>query len=398
MWGDFMLFYFFPNNWNIGMLRSMHSWLVHMSIWQYWLWFSFLILMVLYFTYTSKVFSFNRIDIRLRRSTGERRRNSWSEILTVILPLFWSINLISNALAYLRVLEGSGAYPFLSVQISAFQWGWRYCYGESFYVKHFDNPVSVGYSVHYVKNKVGWFPTVKAGQKLTIYQNYKVHRIPNSEYAIKPWTFRILSIQKLRKPRMITWQINHFVHDKMMWTEVYLCRFWLRQIGILPRNIDQDVKSTIFYPGYSVVGNGLKDSEILLKKDILKNITSVFNFFRLFKSSEALVLPTHVPLRLMGTSEDVTHSWAVPGLGIKLDCVPGRLFFLYTNLGRTGVFFGQCSELCGWNHYNMPVNMCSLPMEHFIIWWEIEFQYRFIEYSPEKQYYFNYNLLMDKYK
>jgi heme/copper-type cytochrome/quinol oxidase subunit 2 len=92
----------------------------------------------------------------------------------------------------------------------------------------------------------------------------------------------------------------------------------------------------------------------------------------LLRSTGALVLPSRVTIRLMSCSEDITHSWAVPGLGIKIDCVPGRLFCIFTNIAREGIYFGQCSELCGWNHYNMPVTIYALSMPHFIIWWELE--------------------------
>jgi cytochrome c oxidase subunit 2 len=67
----------------------------------------------------------------------------------------------------------------------------------------------------------------------------------------------------------------------------------------------------------------------------------------LLRATGALVLPTRVPVRLLATAEDVTHAWALPALGIKLDCVPGRLFVSFLNIQREGVFYGQCSELCG---------------------------------------------------
>jgi len=100
---------------------------------------------------------------------------------------------------------------------------------------------------------------------------------------------------------------------------------------------------------------------------------------RLLRSTGSLVLPTRVLIRFLGTSDDVTHSWAIPGIGLKMDCVPGRLFTVYTNISREGVYFGQCSELCGWNHYNMPISIYAIPFEHFIVWWELELHTIFIE-------------------
>lgn len=76
---------------------------------------------------------------------------------------------------------------------------------------------------------------------------------------------------------------------------------------------------------------------------------------RLLDVDERLVLPTNSLVRLLVTSSDVIHSWAVPALGIKIDAVPGRLNQVWLTIQRPGVFYGQCSELCGANHSFMPI-------------------------------------------
>jgi heme/copper-type cytochrome/quinol oxidase subunit 2 len=60
-------------------------------------------------------------------------------------------------------------------------------------------------------------------------------------------------------------------------------------------------------------------------------------------------------MRLITTSSDVLHSWAVPALGVKIDAVPGRLNQFWIVTDRPGTFYGQCSELCGVNHGFMPI-------------------------------------------
>jgi heme/copper-type cytochrome/quinol oxidase subunit 2 len=74
---------------------------------------------------------------------------------------------------------------------------------------------------------------------------------------------------------------------------------------------------------------------------------AVLDPLRLLRATGTFVLPTHNMVRLLATAEDVTHSWAIPGLGLKLDCVPGRLYVSFLHLVREGVYYGQCSELCG---------------------------------------------------
>ena len=81
-----------------------------------------------------------------------------------------------------------------------------------------------------------------------------------------------------------------------------------------------------------------------------------------------VVIPTDVYISITVTSTDVIHSWAVPQLGLKVDAVPGRLSnaVLYTFMD--GVYFGQCSELCGVLHGFMPICVESVPFELFFFW------------------------------
>ncbi|GAX81757.1 hypothetical protein CEUSTIGMA_g9185.t1 [Chlamydomonas eustigma] len=76
---------------------------------------------------------------------------------------------------------------------------------------------------------------------------------------------------------------------------------------------------------------------------------------RILEVDERLVLPTNTLIRVLVTASDVLHSWAVPSLGVKMDAVPGRLNQVWLTINRPGVFYGQCSELCGANHSFMPI-------------------------------------------
>jgi heme/copper-type cytochrome/quinol oxidase subunit 2 len=84
-----------------------------------------------------------------------------------------------------------------------------------------------------------------------------------------------------------------------------------------------------------------------------------FGAFRLLEAEPALVLPTNTNIRILITSDDVIHSWAVPSFGIKMDAVPGRLNQVFLNISRPGVFYGQCSEICGVNHGFMPITIVA---------------------------------------
>nr|BAM74865.1 cytochrome c oxidase subunit II [Lobianchia gemellarii] len=90
--------------------------------------------------------------------------------------------------------------------------------------------------------------------------------------------------------------------------------------------------------------------------------------FRLLETDHRVVVPVESPIRVLVTAEDVLHSWAVPALGVKMDAVPGRLNQTAFIASRSGVFYGQCSEICGANHSFMPIVLETVPLEHFENW------------------------------
>jgi len=87
---------------------------------------------------------------------------------------------------------------------------------------------------------------------------------------------------------------------------------------------------------------------------------------RLLEVDNRLILPINVTLRFVITSADVLHSWALPELGIKVDAVPGRLNQFITLICKPGVYYGQCSELCGVSHGFMPIVIQAVPYDVFI--------------------------------
>lgn len=89
---------------------------------------------------------------------------------------------------------------------------------------------------------------------------------------------------------------------------------------------------------------------------------------RLLEVDNRCVVPRGTQLRFVITSGDVLHSWAVPSLGIKCDAVPGRLNQTGSFIKREGVFYGQCSELCGANHAFMPIVVEASSPQEFAMW------------------------------
>lgn len=91
---------------------------------------------------------------------------------------------------------------------------------------------------------------------------------------------------------------------------------------------------------------------------------------RLLTTDNEVVLPAGVNVRIQVTAADVLHSWAMPVLGVKMDGVPGRLNEVWVHVNEPGVYYGQCSELCGTRHGFMPIKLRALPQPEFDAWVE----------------------------
>jgi len=89
---------------------------------------------------------------------------------------------------------------------------------------------------------------------------------------------------------------------------------------------------------------------------------------RLLATDNRIVLPVGTPIRLITTSNDVIHSWAVPAFWIKLDAIPGRLNETSFTIDKPGLYFGQCSELCGARHAYMPIAVEAVTPAVFAQW------------------------------
>jgi cytochrome c oxidase subunit 2 len=91
---------------------------------------------------------------------------------------------------------------------------------------------------------------------------------------------------------------------------------------------------------------------------------------RLLATDTHVVLPVGAIIRIQTTADDVIHSWSVPALGVKIDAFPGRLNETWTRIDRPGIYYGQCSQLCGINHGFMPIEIEAVSKEDFAAWVE----------------------------
>nr|AIZ58506.1 cytochrome c oxidase subunit II [Alectorobius capensis]AIZ58519.1 cytochrome c oxidase subunit II [Alectorobius capensis]AMX74134.1 cytochrome c oxidase subunit II [Alectorobius capensis]UYB78212.1 cytochrome c oxidase subunit II [Alectorobius capensis] len=118
-----------------------------------------------------------------------------------------------------------------------------------------------------------------------------------------------------------------------------------------------------WYWSYEYSDFNIEFDSFMLPNDLLNKSS-----FRLLDVDNRLVVPFNSSLRLLITSNDVIHSWTIPSLGVKVDAVPGRLNQISTQVNRPGLFFGQCSEICGANHSFMPISMEITSIKNFFTW------------------------------
>lgn len=113
---------------------------------------------------------------------------------------------------------------------------------------------------------------------------------------------------------------------------------------------------------YSDFKNIEFDSYIIPTQDLR------INNFRLLEVDNRIILPINSQIRIIVSAADVLHSWTIPSLGVKIDATPGRLNQTSIFINRPGLFYGQCSEICGTNHRFIPITIEAIKPKDFIKW------------------------------
>ncbi|MGR3417157.1 cytochrome c oxidase subunit II [Paracoccus sp. (in: a-proteobacteria)] len=137
----------------------------------------------------------------------------------------------------------------------------------------------------------------------------------------------------------------------------------------MPPNPDLVIKviGNQWYWSYEYPDNDISFDSLLLAKEELAAAGYSEDEY-LLATDNAVVVPVGKTVLLQVTSNDVIHSWTIPAFAIKQDAVPGRIAQAWFNVEREGVFFGQCSELCGINHAYMPIVVKAVSPEKYAAW------------------------------
>lgn len=209
------------------------------------------------------------------------------------------------------------------------------------------------------------------------------------------WTITIISVFVLlllllvvvrfnRRANPVPSKTAHNTTIEVVWTllpVVILVLLAIPSIGLLqaqfappPKNaITLKVTGNQWYWTYNYPDNGGFEitANVLKEKDEVapgERARTDDDGPRLLAVDNRVVLPVGVPIRLITTSADVIHSWAIPAFWIKLDAVPGRLNETSFTIEKQGLYFGQCSELCGPKHGYMPIAVEAVPLDVYNKW------------------------------
>ncbi|WP_415182625.1 cytochrome c oxidase subunit II [Phaeovulum sp.] len=124
-----------------------------------------------------------------------------------------------------------------------------------------------------------------------------------------------------------------------------------------------------WYWGYEYPDEGVSFDSLLLAKEDLEEYGYAPDEY-LLAADNAMVVPVNKTIVVQVTGADVIHSWTVPAFAVKQDAVPGRIAQLWFKAEKEGVYFGQCSELCGQSHAYMPITVKVVSDEVYADWLE----------------------------
>lgn len=167
---------------------------------------------------------------------------------------------------------------------------------------------------------------------------------------------------------------SHNTFLEVVWTVIpviiliAICIPSLRHLYYMNEIEDADMTLKVvgyqWYWGYEYPdhGNFYFDSYMIKDEDLKPGQ------LRLLEVDNRVVLPTDTNIRIQITAADVLHAWAVPALGIKTDAVPGKLNETWVRITKPGIYYGQCSELCGVYHGFMPIAVEAVPKWKFDAW------------------------------
>ena len=259
---------------------------------------------------------------------------------------------------------------------------------EATFINRVDNSNTVANYFKFSKRSLSVVDSLKFDNRLgesprgIINQNLSIFTIPENVKMNKPITLKLWSSSDSSEFDMVLCKNPLDSGDLVSFKEgskskeVFRRRYFTISQKSKKNNYNISVKKELLVRPEASVGGRLSNSvysDYFNTSNLPSGNREVFyntrNNQRLLHVDNLLILPTHTNLTIITNSYDVVHSWFVPGLGLKMDCVPGRSTHHSLYVRTPGFYYGQCAEICGRLHHHMPIKVCFLPLDHFFVWW-----------------------------
>lgn len=357
-------------NFSSSFLDASNANVVHLLVWQYWWWSLFYFFTSLYFLIVSNTLYFKNIKNNSVVLNNLKSSGKWGDLLAGILPVYWCINILLNSNMILKVLEWQTETSFFTLRVRGKQWYWVYKSSlnnsSSLKKKNYFIGKSNLISINTKSNLLAknYFFKKNFLNKIVGFLDQKENFL--NFFYFKKNNFDLVSIGSLNNNLSFDFfkfkNFNFFKIKKFSKAFKTHNRFWL--------TLQQQPK-TSFNSNFKI--NSLFDrniSEFRNVNEFLKNNILVKN--RLVSVDNTLYLPSRKNITVITNSFDVAHSWFVPGLGLKFDCIPGRSTHHSLFISKPGLYFGHCAEVCGRFHHHMPIKIIALSLDHFVYFYAVQ--------------------------
>lgn len=400
------------------------SLLATLTVWQYWWWMMFIFVMALFNGLLIKIFFNNTININPKTHTSLKSNGRWGDLVASLFPVFWCTNILINSNYILRVIENQTETGVFTLRVRGKQWYWVY----KFSVNISDDVQQHGFIAGRGKklpHNYGFhnYKSVVLQKKQTFFKKVKIVYITNLNYnrVVEKYYNKfclnnklINKIKYLNQSKFIKLnntsitdflQLNAYKSIDRLQKKITYDKYFHRDYEyrlILNKNpmyengsnlfnvrvknydwykqynrhfftLQQQPKKTWFIKNNKNIIHLVNDSEKKKKIVPVNNYLKrkVANRLRLLSTYNTLVLPINTNITVITNSFDVVHSWFVPGLGLKFDCVPGRSTHYSLRIDKAGIYYGHCAEVCGRFHHHMPIKIIALPFGQFLYYYDM---------------------------
>ena len=325
--------------------------------------------MSFHFIYILTLVTYGLVGSIILFNENKQKYSSRVSHWTTLERIYSVIPMLSIACIYapsFSLLYAMDEYPdtFVCVKVVGRQWYWHYevTYdGFNHYsniTKFIESKVLSDSVLKYTK----YLNLIKPTKNLNLYNQF----IFNTQYTLQNkfgWYYKqnyslhIKLFSDLHKNLIALPKISNYSFDSYC-----LSDYTLKSKYLAPKILLKNLMLSLNNKGNNVNLVYLK-SYLANNYDLTTKLLTSFKTTRtsrLLETSKALILPTGTVIRALVTASDVIHSWAIPSLGVKTDGIPGRLNQVFFAIIKNGIYYGQCSELCGQYHFAMPIVIKSM--------------------------------------